>query len=383
MGIRDNSGIGYNVNSNLATNISLLWEFELFDNMAEMEIERWFSYMYIEKAYEGTLSTTQALDVILKTIKEFLGEATKSYTSEGEFIAQYTTNTDKPFYIHIRESEVIVFNKPKSFNIYGTSFSGNSVKDEIIEALIKTGIYTPNPKSDEGRVYMRYAFPSAEGVRFHYRDFKASPLDIIRKNYTVEVQEQVDVLLDRVGEAESGLIILNGPPGTGKTHLIRSILSEVRGKRSGMICVPPMTFLSNLSLLVQAISSESSSMVVFEDLGDVITTSSSAEHVDIFSNLLNVTDGLLSLLNDSIIILSFNTDLDKINPAVLRPGRCLGQIEIKELPVEQIARLLEDEGLDLPLTKQSYTLAEFYEMKRTGTLLSKNVAKKSTMGFGR
>ena len=74
------------------------------------------------------------------------------------------------------------------------------------------------------------------------------------------------------------------------------------------------------SLLEATSSSFDRALLVFEDLGDVLSPQAPMEHVDTNAVLLNLSDGLLSLLVDVVVIPSFNTQMEQLNPALLRPG---------------------------------------------------------------
>src|SRR3990172_6430756 len=102
--------------------------------------------------------------------------------------------------------------------------------------------------------------------------------------------------------------------------------------------------------------------------------------MDARANLLNFADGFLSLLTDAIIVLSFNYDMKRIDPAVTRPGRCLAHIEVGRLKYEKAKELVDFE-LD---PKKDYSLAEIFEMKRKGTCdLKFESGEKKPISFGR
>ena len=154
-------------------------------------------------------------------------------------------------------------------------------------------------------------------------------------------------------------------------------------KRHGIICNPPLTFLTNVSMLARATVSQNKSLVVLEDLGDILTNQAPTEHIQVSANLLNVTDGLLSLLSNTIVLLTFNTDIGQINEAILRPGRCIAKIEVDELPKVNAQKLIDEAGIDVELTNSTYSLADVYEIKRLGHLPEKiNSKTNSNKPFG-
>ena len=53
------------------------------------------------------------------------------------------------------------------------------------------------------------------------------------------------------------------------------------------------------------------------------------------SALLNITDGLLSDWLNIQLICSFNSDISKIDSALMRKGRLIAKYEFKELEVEK------------------------------------------------
>ena len=167
------------------------------------------------------------------------------------------------------------------------------------------------------------------------------------------------------------------PSGTGKTYLIRAMLSELKGARRPVFCTPPRMFLTQMSLLTEAIMESTSSstnaagdepgsVIVMEDVGEMLMADNVTNHVDETANLLNFSDGLMSLLGNTVFILTFNHEVSQINPALTRPGRCLGQLTVGLLGRDQAQGIA---GFDLPDDRE-YTLAEAYEMRRVGHLVS-------------
>lgn len=78
------------------------------------------------------------------------------------------------------------------------------------------------------------------------------------------------------------------------------------------------------------------------------------------SRLLNLTDGLLGQGQNVLVAITTNEELGRLHPAVVRPGRCLAQIEVGPLPRDEAARWL---GTEAGLVGPSATLAELYALK--------------------
>ena len=252
---------------------------------------------------------------------------------------------------------------------------GSDFRTRLQDALARHGL-VPTHRYDAGDG-TRVAFATAPrygGVAFTYRNYGRERLDDVSHNYSPDVVSRVRDVIGLVRAGAHGLIIISGPPGTGKTHLIRAMMTELRDVRRAVVCVPPLEFLSSASLLLEAASSFDRALLVFEDLGDVLSPQAPMEHVDTNAVLLNLSDGLLSLLVDVVVILSFNTGMEALNPALLRPGRCLSRLEVRPLSFHQAQGLLP-----FPLkAHREYSLAEVYEMRRTG---AEAAVTRREMGF--
>lgn len=193
------------------------------------------------------------------------------------------------------------------------------------------------------------------------------------QNYAPEVVEKVRKLLNvTLKDATHGLVVISGPPGTGKSYLIRMLISETN--RRAVVCSPPSDFLGEARLLNKVTERFKRSLIVLEDVGDYLTEDNVTQHIDVTSTLLNCSDGLLSLLADTIFVLSFGADMGKISRAITRPGRCLAHIDIGELPYERAQSLV-----NFQIPAREYTLAEVYEMRRTQQVMSKD--GQDTAGF--
>jgi hypothetical protein len=87
-------------------------------------------------------------------------------------------------------------------------------------------------------------------------------------------------------------------------------------------------------------------LLLLEDCDELIRGEAKATSGQALSRLLNLTDGLLGQGRDVLVAITTNENLASLHPAVIRPGRCLAQIEVGPLPRAEALAWLDREGAD-------------------------------------
>ena len=174
-----------------------------------------------------------------------------------------------------------------------------------------------------------------------------------------------------------GLVLLHGTPGTGKTHYLKYIASKIKDKR--VLFIPPYLadFITSPEMTPFLIQN-SNSILFIEDAERVITDRNNGGANGV-SNILNITDGILSDILKIQIVATFNMDKAKIDSALLRKGRLIAEHKFDALPIDDANNLIKHLGKNYVADKPM-TLTEIYNLEETEY---KSEDKYSPIGFNR
>jgi len=194
-------------------------------------------------------------------------------------------------------------------------------------------------------------------------------------------------LLKKLKKDKKGLVLLHGLPGTGKTYYIRHLLSHI-SKTNNVLYFPPTminlitdpNFINFINTWVN--DNGRNCILLIEDAEPLLTSRDDDDRNIGITNLLNLTDGLLNDIFGIKIIATFNTSLDKLDNALLRPERLIARKEFSKLSKQRALELAEKINVDKNKIIDDMTLAEIYSIKKNNEILLHNVNyKKKTIGF--
>mgnify|MGYP005989707645 FL=1 len=171
----------------------------------------------------------------------------------------------------------------------------------------------------------------------------------IKDNYNDDFSSIHDIIYNRLSKKnDKGLVLLHGKPGTGKTSYIRYLVTKL--KKNVIFLPPSMATALTKPELVPILIQNQNSVFVIEDAENIVLDRENNGNSSV-SALLNISDGLLSDCLNIQIICSFNTDVSKIDNALLRKGRLIAKYDFKDLEIDKANKLSEKLGFDTIFSK--------------------------------
>jgi len=166
--------------------------------------------------------------------------------------------------------------------------------------------------------------------------------------------ESLESYYDRYMASSANILLLIGPPGTGKTTFIRGLLAHTN---SSAIVSYDAAILDKDGFFARFIESDDNVMVL-EDSDAFLKPRSDGNTM--MHRFLNVGDGLVTTKGKKMIFSTNLPSVRDIDSALTRPGRCFDIVEFNQLSYGEAKALAEKLDAPMPDIKDQYSIAEIF-----------------------
>jgi hypothetical protein len=151
----------------------------------------------------------------------------------------------------------------------------------------------------------------------------------------------IQLMLEMFMQSKESLLILVGPPGTGKTSLVKRIIEHV-SKNSVDVSIDCVyvkdTEILHASSFWTQMNQQQPDLLILDDLDGELsprTETMKTGEQTIVNQMLSFTNGVFE--NRTKVIITSNMSAEAIDSALLRPGRCFDILELPHM-TEELAR---------------------------------------------
>jgi len=163
---------------------------------------------------------------------------------------------------------------------------------------------------------------------------------------------------DRYMNSSANILLLIGPPGTGKTTFIRGLLAH---RNCSAIVTYDAGILEKDGFFAKFIEDDAEVMVL-EDSDAFLKSRSDGNTM--MHRFLNVGDGLVTTKGKKMIFSTNLPSIRDIDSALVRPGRCFDILTFSALDETEAAKLAKRLGASIDGGNKEYSIADIFNKQQ-------------------
>lgn len=247
------------------------------------------------------------------------------------------------------------------------------VADRVFASFAARVPAWPDVESDALRVRFWSKHPMGGASSFR-RELDVAPWDEIRGNYPSSLLGNLERLLEGPQFDTGGkLMLFHGPPGTGKSRFIQAMLAAWSSWCTADVVIDPDEFFNDSSYMNEVLLSnpgdEKWRLLVVEDGDEFMDLNAKERSGQALSRLLNIADGLIGQGLRVATLITTNVPMAQLNPAMMRSGRCVANLEFPAFPAGEAGAWLAAHGQEADVDGET-VLADLYDRVRRSERLA-------------
>ncbi len=286
-------------------------------------------------------------------LNEFVfNNSTEKNATEGEIIRAF---------IILKHGFAVCMDRERIWVMYNTP----DLKKEVlmIAKLTEKFKVDPDTLNKNKKKEFHMVTKDEQGTGYVLKKFSLKECSVsVEDNYNddfLQIHHEIQNSLS--AKNKSGIILLHGKYGSGKTYYIRHLI-EVIDKKFIYLPLHMINWLSDPSFL-PFMANIGSAVLILEDCENIIMPREGGNsEANALSNMLNLSDGLLSDALSLNILCTFNANITKVDDALLRKGRLIARYEFKELETQKAQRLADKLNKGIKI-EQPMSLSEIYNIE--------------------
>ena len=171
--------------------------------------------------------------------------------------------------------------------------------------------------------------------------------------------KDLDKYIDDYMNSDASVLILIGPPGTGKTTFIKNLIH--RSGANAKVTYDEKV-MNDDSLFAGFIEGEEK-FLIMEDADAFLAAREDGNTM--MHRFLNVSDGLISAKDKKLVFSTNLPSVRDVDAALMRPGRCFDVVEFRPLKRDEAEAVAQELGLELP-DGPEFTLAQMFNEQPSG-----------------